>query len=55
MVLSCPHGGPYYQSTGALGSFDSHWHAEAPPMITLRREDVSDLRLALTGGPFEVP
>jgi peptidase M28-like protein len=54
MVLSCPHGGPHYQSPGALGSFDSHWHREAPPMITMRREDVSDLRLALTAGPFDV-
>jgi Iap family predicted aminopeptidase len=54
MIVSAPHGGPYYQSPGALGSFDSHWHAEAPPMITMRREDVSDLRLALTGGSFAV-
>jgi hypothetical protein len=44
MVLSCPTGGPYYQGEDALGSFDSHWHAQAPPMITLRREDVADLR-----------
>ncbi|MEO9175988.1 MAG: M28 family peptidase [Gaiellales bacterium] len=54
MILSSPHNGPYYQAPGALGSFDSHWHAEAPPMITLRKEDVADLRLALTGGPFPV-
>ncbi|MDX6565533.1 MAG: hypothetical protein QOE10_1195, partial [Gaiellales bacterium] len=54
MILSCPHGGPYYQGEGALGSFDSHWHREAPPMVTMRKEDVSDLRLALTGGPFKV-
>ncbi len=44
VVLSCPTGGPYYQGERALGSFDSHWHAQAPPMITLRREDVADLR-----------
>ena len=54
MVLSASHGGPYYQSDRVLGSFDSHWHDGAPPMITLRREDVSSLRLALTGGSFEV-
>jgi hypothetical protein len=54
MILDSPHGGPYYQSARALGSFDSHWHVGAPPMITMRKEDVSDLRLALTGGSFEV-
>jgi hypothetical protein len=54
MILSCPHGGHYYQGEGALGSFDSHWHREAPPMVTMRKGDVSDLRLALTAGPFEV-
>jgi Iap family predicted aminopeptidase len=54
MILSSPHNGPYYQSPGVLGSFDSHWHAEAPPLITMRSEDVSDLRLALTGGSFDV-
>ena len=54
MILNCPHGGPYYQGEGALGSFDSHWHREAPPMVTMRKEDISDLRLALTAGAFEV-
>lgn len=54
MILSCPHGGPYYQGEGALGSFDSHWHRQAPPMVTMRKEHASDLRLALTGGTFEV-
>jgi Peptidase family M28 len=44
MVLSCPAGGPYYQSDGALGSFDAYWHAGAPPMVTLRKEDVGELR-----------
>jgi Iap family predicted aminopeptidase len=54
MLLNSPHGGPYFQGEGALGSFDSHWHREAPPMVTIRREHASDLRLALTAGPFEV-
>ena len=50
MVLSCPTGGPYYQGQDALGSFDSHWHSQAPPMITLRREDVADLRSRMRDG-----
>jgi hypothetical protein len=43
VILFCPQGGPHYQSPGALGSFDGHWHAGAPPMVTLRREDAAAL------------
>lgn len=34
MVLSCPPGGPYHQAEGAIGSFGSRWHPDAPPVVT---------------------
>ena len=46
MVLSCPPGGPYYQAEGAIGSFDSHWHPDAPPVVTVSGRDAAALREA---------
>lgn len=46
IVLTCFQGGPYYQEPGALGTNDGLWHLDAPPMVTLRREDAR--RLAAT-------
>ena len=43
MVLTSLSGGPYYQADGALGTFDAMWHAGAPPMVTVRKEDAADL------------
>jgi Iap family predicted aminopeptidase len=43
MVLYAPEGGPYYQAPGALGTFDGIWHPEAPPCVTIRREDAPKL------------
>jgi len=43
IVLYAPEGGPFYQSPGALGTFDGIWHAEAPPCVTIRREDAPKL------------
>jgi peptidase M28-like protein len=52
-VLVAPAaGGPYFQADGALGAFDGHWHAGAPPMMTLRRADAQALRAQLAGGPL---
>lgn len=54
VVLTCPEGGPWYQSPGALGAFDGHWPVGAPPMVTIRKEDAHRLRLQLATGPVEV-
>jgi hypothetical protein len=43
MVVTSPPGGPYYQAPGALGTFDGLWHAEAPPCVTIRKEDAAKL------------
>src|SRR5204863_8380845 len=43
MIVQAPRGGPYYQARSALGTFDGIWHAEAPPCVTIRREDARKL------------
>jgi Iap family predicted aminopeptidase len=43
MIVSSPPGGPYYQAADALGTFDGVWHAEAPPCVTIRKEDAVEL------------
>ena len=43
MVVYSPPGGPYYQAPGALGTFDGLWHAQAPPCLTIRKEDGAKL------------
>jgi Iap family predicted aminopeptidase len=43
VVVCAPEGGPYYQAPQALGTFDGIWHAEAPPCVTIRREDAARL------------
>jgi Iap family predicted aminopeptidase len=43
MIVYCPPGGPYYQAANALGTFDGIWHAEAPPCVTIRKEDAPKL------------
>jgi Iap family predicted aminopeptidase len=43
MIVHCPPGGPYYQAPDALGTFDGIWHAEAPPCVTIRKEDAPKL------------
>ena len=53
-VLVTPaKGGPYFQAEGALGGFDGHWHAGAPPMMTIRMRDGDALRARLAHGPVE--
>lgn len=44
MIVTAPAGGPYYQADGALGTFDGIWHAQAPPCVTIRKEDAERLR-----------
>src|SRR5437870_8448186 len=44
MIVTSPEGGPYYQAPEALGTFDGLWHAEAPPCVTIRKEDAATLR-----------
>jgi Iap family predicted aminopeptidase len=43
VIVACLPGGPYFQRDGALGSFDAMWHAEAPPVVTMRKEDAMAL------------
>jgi Iap family predicted aminopeptidase len=43
MIVQAPRGGPYYQARSALGTFDGIWHAEAPCVVTIRREDARKL------------
>jgi Iap family predicted aminopeptidase len=43
MIVVARDGGPYYQAPGALGTFDGIWHEEAPPCVTIRREDAAEL------------
>ena len=47
MIVVAREGGPYYQASGALGTFDGIWHAEAPPCVTMRREDAAKLATGL--------
>ena len=54
MLLNCPVKGPWYQSSGALGAFNSRWPTGAPPMILIRKEDADTLREGLAYGPAEV-
>lgn len=51
IVLACLQGGPMYQEPGALGSNDGLWHLDAPPMVTVRREDA---RRLIAGAPGEL-
>jgi Iap family predicted aminopeptidase len=44
LVVTSSEGGPYYQSPGALGTFDGLWHREGPPAVTIRKEDAARLR-----------
>ena len=53
VVVHCPQGGPYYQSPRALGAFNSRWYAGAPPMVTIRKEDVARVRKLMDGGHVE--
>ena len=54
VVLNCPEGGPFYQSERALGSFASHWHAGAPPFVTMCKEDAAELRSEQHTGQVQV-
>jgi transcriptional regulator with XRE-family HTH domain len=51
VVANCPPGADFYQGERALGSFDAHWHAGAPPMILIAKEDAAELRERLAAGP----
>jgi Iap family predicted aminopeptidase len=42
VVASFP-GGPYWQEPGAVGTFDAMYHAGAPPLVTIRKEDAATL------------
>jgi Iap family predicted aminopeptidase len=43
MIVNSPPGGPYYQAAQALGTFDGIWHEQAPPCVTIRKEDAAEL------------
>jgi transcriptional regulator with XRE-family HTH domain len=51
VVANCPPGADFYQSEGVIGSFDGHWHAGAPPMILIAKEDAAQLRERLASAP----
>jgi hypothetical protein len=51
VVANCPAGADFYQAERAVGSFDGHWHAGAPPMIIIAKEDAADLRARLAAAP----
>lgn len=53
LVVTSSPGGPYYQSPGALGTFDGLWHREGPPAVTIRKEDAAALAGA-SGRPVRV-
>jgi len=44
LIVTSPPGAPYYQAPDALGTFDGLWHAEAPPCVTIRKEDAGELK-----------
>ena len=50
VVVSSPPGGDWYQTPDALGGFDSHWPAGAPPMVLTTKEDAVRLRSRTAGG-----
>ena len=54
VIVTPAKNGPYFQAEDALGGFDGHWHAGAPPMITIRQRDGDALRARLAGGPVEL-
>lgn len=43
VIVTCFPGGPYYQEPGAIGTFDAMYHAGAPPLVTIRKEDAAKL------------
>jgi Iap family predicted aminopeptidase len=43
LIVTCLAGGPYYQEPGALGTFDAMYHAGSPPLVTIRKEDATEL------------
>lgn len=43
VVVTCFPGGPYYQEPGAIGTFDAMYHAGAPPLVTIGKEDAAEL------------
>ena len=46
LVVSCPPGGPWYQTPDAVGAFDGHWPLNAPPMVLISKEHAARLRPA---------
>lgn len=53
VVVACMPGGPWFQADGALGTFDAMWHSQAPPMVTVRKEDGAKL-IETVGRPVRV-
>jgi Iap family predicted aminopeptidase len=43
VVVTCLPGGPYYQEPGAIGTFDAMYHADAPALVTIRKEHAAEL------------
>jgi aminopeptidase YwaD len=43
VIVACFPGGPYWQEPGAVGTFDAMYHAGAPPLVTIRKEDAAEL------------
>jgi hypothetical protein len=43
VVVACFPGGPFWQEPGALGTHDGTYHRDAPPLVTIRKEDAAEL------------
>jgi Iap family predicted aminopeptidase len=43
VVVACFPGGPFWQEQGALGTHDGTYHLDAPPLVTIRKEDAARL------------
>jgi Iap family predicted aminopeptidase len=43
VIVACLPGGPYFQREDSLGCFDAMWHPDAPPLVTIRKEDAAVL------------
>lgn len=49
VIVNCPTRGPWYQTSDAVGAFDGHWPAGAPPMVLISKEDATALRSTAIG------
>lgn len=52
IIVTCLAGGARFQGAGALGTSVGRWHAEAPPMVTMRKNEAAEvIELCRSGTP----